>query len=67
MSERMYTWHHLCDTCDNWKSWKPNYTGLDGRCLVTEKSGVLFHKRAINNRQQPSEVCKVYKPRRDMI
>ena len=66
MSERMYTWHYICDTCKHWHKLKPNYTGFLGYCNAKD-SGVCFRKKAINDRQQPSEVCKVYKPRRDMI
>lgn len=60
MSERLYTWHYLCDTC--------RYADSDGAgrfmCLDYappgyggEWAGPIAEKLAINDRQEPHELC----------
>lgn len=56
---------YLCDYCMHWLKWRPNYTGLEGRCTVTEKSWSLFHKKPMHDGMEPTDVCEGYEPRRD--
>ena len=56
---------YLCDYCEHWRKWRPNYTGLDGRCTVSEKSGNLFNKEVMHDGLEPTDVCEGYESRRD--
>lgn len=57
---------YLCDYCKHWRKWRPNFTGLEGRCTITEKSGSLFCKKVMHDGiERPTDVCEHYKPRRD--
>lgn len=63
--------YYLCDLCEHWIRWRPNYTGLDGRCDKTEESGVLFAKRVMfdyhgkdgKRYDAPTDVCWQFKAR----
>lgn len=56
---------YLCDYCEHWRNWRPNYTGLEGRCTITEKSGNLFYKMPMHDGiENPTDVCEHYEPPR---
>lgn len=52
---------YLCDFCMHWRKWRPNYTGLEGRCTITEQSGSLFYKKKFASMYTPKQVCDVFK------
>ena len=64
--------YYLCDYCKHWRKWRPNYTGLEGRCTITEKSGSLFCKQVMHDHHgrdgkrydEPTQVCEHYLARR---
>lgn len=56
---------YLCDYCKHWRKWRPNFTGLEGRCTITEKSGSLFCKKVMHDGiERPTDVCKDYERRK---
>ncbi len=65
---------YLCDCCRHWLKWRPNHTGLEGRCTVTEESGSLFRKKVMydyhgaggKRYDRPTDVCKYYEPEVDV-
>lgn len=61
MSERLHTWRYLCDTCKHFEKWRPNCVGK--KCLITDKSGIKFRRKAINDKQEPKDVCKWWETR----
>lgn len=68
MSERMHTWHYLCDTC-RLSGFGMGIFGppdTEWECWADWKGKKPFMKVAINGEQEPYEVCPHFAPRGDV-
>lgn len=65
-TERLYTWHYLCDTCrlSGFDMGIFGPPGTEWECWASWEDGENpFMKVSINGEQDPMEVCPHYKPK----